>query len=136
MLALDPYVTKIEHPNFGTRFSVNRAAPGGRVTWALVGPLFGIALLIAAEDLRWIDEGVVRELIDRATGPELDATTTSCLLLDPHGDASEDAPVRSHTTDQPYSITPPAGVLAGRRLKAARLLAGGVSLRDTGHATG
>jgi hypothetical protein len=44
--------------------------------------------------------------------------------------------VRSHATGQPYAITPPARVQAGRRVKAARLLAGGVSLKQTAHATG
>jgi hypothetical protein len=66
MLALDPYVSKVDQPRVGEQFIVDRAEPQSRVTWAIVGPLFGIALLIAAERLRWIDEGAVRELIDRA----------------------------------------------------------------------
>jgi hypothetical protein len=40
--------------------------------WALVGPLFGIALVIAARWDPWIDEGEVRALVDVATGPEVE----------------------------------------------------------------
>lgn len=39
-------------------------------------------------------------------------------------------------TGQPYPIALPARVLAGRRLKAARVLAGGVSLLDAARLTG
>lgn len=65
MLALDPYVSIVDRP-VGRQFVVDRGEPQSRVTWATVGPLFGIALLIAAEDVRWIDERAVRELIDRS----------------------------------------------------------------------
>jgi hypothetical protein len=38
--------------------------------WALFAPLFGIALMIAAQEATWIDEAKVRGLVDQATGPE------------------------------------------------------------------
>jgi hypothetical protein len=65
MQALEPYVTHEE-----TRHVVNKAPAGPRLTWAMVRPLFGIALMTAAQQVNWIDEAKVRELIDRATGPE------------------------------------------------------------------
>jgi hypothetical protein len=65
MVALDAYVTEKNN-----RRVVHRAEPGSRLTWALVAPLFGIALTIAAQHLDWIDEGAVRALVGRATGPE------------------------------------------------------------------
>jgi hypothetical protein len=40
--------------------------------WALVGPLFGIALVIAARWDRRIDEDEVRAPVDVAAGPEVD----------------------------------------------------------------
>ena len=71
MQTLEPYVTHEE-----TRHVVNKAPAGPRVTWAMIGPLFGIALMTAAQQVNWIDEAKVRELIDRATGPEQkDAST-------------------------------------------------------------
>ena len=49
---------------------IARATSDTHLIWALFGPLFGIALMIAAEDRRWIDPDQVRALIDQATGPE------------------------------------------------------------------
>ena len=65
MNALHPYIT--EKP---TRHAVHRATGGDRLMWALFAPLFGIALMIAAQEATWIDEAKVRELVDQATGPE------------------------------------------------------------------
>ena len=53
---------------------VDRAPTNGRLSWALVAPLYGMALVIAAHEHRWIDEAEVRELVDRATGPEQPST--------------------------------------------------------------
>jgi hypothetical protein len=41
--------------------------------WALIAPLFGIGLMIAANETWWIDAIEVREIVDRATGPEQEA---------------------------------------------------------------
>ena len=49
---------------------LNVSSDDDRLVWALFAPLFGIALVIAAQDASWIDEDRVRELIDRATGPD------------------------------------------------------------------
>ncbi len=57
----------LQPPN---RKVVHAAESEGRLMWALIGPLFGIALIIAAQETRWIDESEVRTLVDRATGPE------------------------------------------------------------------
>jgi hypothetical protein len=65
MSALDPYVR-----HDGTRYVINAAGPGPRVTWAMIAPLFGIALMIAAQQVNSIDEVKVRDVVDRATGPE------------------------------------------------------------------
>lgn len=59
--ALEPYLTQD-----GSRFVVDDARPGSRLIWAMIGPLFGIALMIAAQQVNWIDEDQVRELMDRA----------------------------------------------------------------------
>ena len=65
MNALHPYIT--EKPS---RHAVHRATSADRLIWALFAPLFGIALMIAAQEATWIDEAKVRELVDQATGPE------------------------------------------------------------------
>lgn len=65
MQALKDYVTQA-----GTRHVVKAAIAGPRLTWAMIAPLFGIALMIAAQQVNWIDDAKVRALIDRATGPE------------------------------------------------------------------
>jgi Family of unknown function (DUF5677) len=67
LMALDPYLSR--EPN---RYVIREPESGSRVMWALVGPLFGIALVIAARWDRWIDEGEVRALVDVATGPEVE----------------------------------------------------------------
>lgn len=78
LLALDAYLSREpERP-----YVVNRAEPGPRIMWALIGPLSGIALLIAARWENWIDETMVRELIDRATGPEQELRETQRLRND------------------------------------------------------
>lgn len=64
MQALEPYLTQD-----GARCIVGSARPGPRLTWAMIAPLFGIALLIAAQQVKWIDEAKVRELVDLGTGP-------------------------------------------------------------------
>jgi hypothetical protein len=64
MQALEPYLTQD-----GARYIVGSARPGPRLTWAMIAPLFGIALLIAAQQVKWIDEAKVRELVDQGTGP-------------------------------------------------------------------
>jgi hypothetical protein len=63
--ALGFYITA--RPN---RRVVHVAREDGRLLWALVGPLFGMGLTVAAQEAWWIDEGEVRALVDRATGPE------------------------------------------------------------------
>jgi hypothetical protein len=63
--ALGVYIT-----DRGNRRVVHLARREGRLMWALVGPLFGMGLTIAAQDAWWIDESEVRALVDRATGPE------------------------------------------------------------------
>ena len=65
LMALDPYLSR--EPN---RYVIHEAEPESRLMWALVGPLFGIALMIAARWDRWIDEAEVRALVDIVTGPE------------------------------------------------------------------
>ena len=65
MQALDPYV----HVD-GNRHVVNRARPGPRITWGLIPPLFGIAMIIAAQQVNWIDEPTVRDIVDRGTGAD------------------------------------------------------------------
>lgn len=64
MMALEPYLSR--EPN---RLVIDDAEPGPRIMWALIGPLFGIALTIAAQHVNWIDEVTVREIVDRATWP-------------------------------------------------------------------
>jgi hypothetical protein len=59
---LDPYVSLKRN-----RYVVDRARPGDRILWALICPLFGMALVIAAQAVNWIDEGVVRGIVDRGT---------------------------------------------------------------------
>jgi hypothetical protein len=49
------------------RYVIDRARPGDRIMWALVCPLFGMALMIAAQHVNWIDETTVRAIIDRGT---------------------------------------------------------------------
>jgi hypothetical protein len=65
---LGAYVT--EKPN---RQKVHRSEGQGRLMWALIAPLFGIGLMIAANETWWIDAIEVREIVDRATGPEQEA---------------------------------------------------------------
>lgn len=65
MSGLDVYVRDRSHHKV-----VDRAGHESRLPWALVGPLFGMALVIGAQEHWWIDEVEVRELVDRATGPE------------------------------------------------------------------
>lgn len=65
MAALELYFKKER-----SRYVVQRAAPGPELTWYLVAPLFGIALMIAAQQVNWIDEARVRELVDQATGDD------------------------------------------------------------------
>ena len=60
MQALDPYVQAD-----GNRRVVNHPRPGPRITWGLIPPLLGIAMIIAAEQVNWIDEAIVRDLVDR-----------------------------------------------------------------------
>ena len=67
MMALDPYLSRESN-----RYVIHEPESGSRVMWALVGPLFGIALVIAARWDRWIDEDEVRALVDVATGPEVE----------------------------------------------------------------
>ena len=62
---LNAYMTEGQN-----RKVIARATSDTRLIWALFGPLFGIALMIAAEDRTWIDPDYVRALIDQATGPE------------------------------------------------------------------
>jgi Family of unknown function (DUF5677) len=62
---LGVYVT--DRPN---RKVVDVARPEGRLMWALIGPLFGMALVIASQEITWIDEVEVRRLVDQATGPK------------------------------------------------------------------
>ena len=69
LLALEPYVSRDYEPN---RYVIDHAQPASRLGWALAGPLFGMALLIAEQWEQWIDEDEVRRLIDAATGPELE----------------------------------------------------------------
>jgi Family of unknown function (DUF5677) len=71
-MSLDFYVT-FEQPR--NRHRVHLADPEQRdmIIWALVAPLFGMALVIAAQSKQWIEEDRVRSLIDLATGPELRA---------------------------------------------------------------
>ena len=64
---LEAYVT--DKPN---RKVVDVARPEGRLMWALVAPSFGLALVIAAREITWIDEAEVRRLVDEATGPGQD----------------------------------------------------------------
>jgi Family of unknown function (DUF5677) len=71
LMALDPYLS--EEAN---RRVVTRAQSGPRIIWALVAPLFGMALVIASYWEKWIDEDQVRMLVDRATGPEFDDALT------------------------------------------------------------
>jgi Family of unknown function (DUF5677) len=59
---LDPYITEERN-----RLVVNRARAGSRLSWALVCPLFGMALMIAAQHVNWIDEPLVRAIVDRGT---------------------------------------------------------------------
>jgi hypothetical protein len=66
-MALDPYLSR--EPN---RYVIDEPGSGSRVMWALVGPLFGIALITAARWDRWIDEDEVGALVDVATGPEVE----------------------------------------------------------------
>ena len=65
LLALEPFVSRA-----GNRLVINEAEPGSRLVWALPGPLFGIALIIAARWEQWIDDEEVRALVDLVTGPE------------------------------------------------------------------
>jgi uncharacterized protein DUF5677 len=67
LMALEAYMSR--EPN---RIVIDRVQPGSRLTWALVGPLFGIALVIASRWEQWIDEAEVRDLVDLATGPDLE----------------------------------------------------------------
>jgi hypothetical protein len=46
---------------------VNRAAPDSRLLFALVAPIFGITLTIAAQQMKGIDEQLVRDIVDQAT---------------------------------------------------------------------
>lgn len=62
---LDAYMTERQN-----RKVIARATSDTHLIWALFAPLFGIALMIAAEDRRWIEPDQVRALIDQATGPE------------------------------------------------------------------
>jgi hypothetical protein len=63
---LDVYVRERSHHKV-----VGPARRPSRLAWALVGPMFGMGLIIAAQDEAkwWIDEREVRALVDRATGP-------------------------------------------------------------------
>ena len=58
----EPYFTEAGH-----RRIVHEARPGSRLMWAIVCPLFGIALTIAAQDVNLIDEAVVREIVDKSS---------------------------------------------------------------------
>lgn len=60
--ATEPYITFT-----GTRYVVDRARPFGRIHWALVCPLFGLALTIAAQHVNWIDAAHVRAIVDHGT---------------------------------------------------------------------
>lgn len=60
----DPYITLEDDRR---RYVIDRARPGGRILWALICPLFGIALTIASRTLKWIDEPSVRAIVDRGT---------------------------------------------------------------------
>jgi hypothetical protein len=59
------YVT--DQPN---RRVVDVSRPEGRLMWALVGPMFDMALRIAAQEMGWTDQAEVRRLVDVATGPK------------------------------------------------------------------
>jgi hypothetical protein len=61
---LGVYVTEKQN-----RRVVHRSESEGRLMWALIAPLFGMGLVIAAQEAWWLDEVAVRELVDRATGP-------------------------------------------------------------------
>lgn len=65
LLALESFVSRD-----GNRLVINEAEPGSRLVWALAGPLFGIALIIAARWEQWINDEEVRALVDLVTGPE------------------------------------------------------------------
>ena len=67
LMPLDPYLSRELN-----RYVIHEPESGPRVMWALVGPLFGVALVIAARWDRWIDEDEVRALVDVATGPEVE----------------------------------------------------------------
>ena len=63
MSVLDQYVTH-DRPN---RRSVHEAAPDSRLLFALLAPIFGITLTIAAQQMKGIDSQRVREIVERAT---------------------------------------------------------------------
>lgn len=65
MAALESYFKKERN-----RYVVQRGGLGPELTWYLAAPLFGIALVIAAQQVNWIDEARVRELVDQATGDD------------------------------------------------------------------
>jgi hypothetical protein len=61
MSALAPYVSQ-DRPN---RRVVHRAARDSRLLFALVAPIFGITLTIAAQQMKGIDEQRVRQIVDQ-----------------------------------------------------------------------
>jgi hypothetical protein len=64
VMGLDPYVTREEQKR---RIIVHEATPSSRLLWAIVCPLFGIGLTVAAQDVNWIDEAAVREIVDKGS---------------------------------------------------------------------
>jgi hypothetical protein len=58
----DPYITRERN-----RYVIDRARPGSALQWALICPLFGMALMIAAEHVNWIDGSLVRAVVAHGT---------------------------------------------------------------------
>jgi len=68
--------------------------------------------------------------------PNDNGTPAASAHLDRRARRREDARVLTVRTGQPIPVhvSTPARMLAGRRVKAARLLAGGMSIRDVARA--
>jgi hypothetical protein len=62
-LSLEPYVVEDQE---NQRFVVDRAKPGPILWYALVAPLFSIALVIGAQHFKWLDEDKIRQIAEKA----------------------------------------------------------------------